>query len=449
MGRRPLEVEAPTAKLGRNIFAISAVSFFTDVSGEMIYPLVPLFLTTVLGASAGAVGVIEGLAESTAALLKLASGWISDHVARRKPLVVFGYALAGFVRPLIGLAQSVPQVAAIRITDRIGKGIRTSPRDALIADSVDPSIRGRAFGFHSASDNAGAVLGPLIGFAALHWAGVPLRTVFFLAAIPAVLAFVVVVGVVREVPRASAQRRAARSAGGKRSGGRFWAYLAVVLLFTLGNSTDAFLLLRAPQLGVPVALAPLLWALLNFVKSASGVPGGALSDRIGRKPLIVAGWAVYAAVYLLFGRATSAWQAWALFALYGIYFGLTEGVEKALVADLVPAARRGVAFGWYNLALGLGALPGVDHLRRHLGPRRFAGGVRVRRRDGRRRDDRDPLRRAVNSAAAPSHRLVARALPLANELFLGEHRLARMSPERDAPRRSRSREPRSRAGPPG
>jgi MFS family permease len=322
----------------------------------MIYPLVPLFLTTVLGASAGAVGVIEGVAESTAALLKLASGWISDHVAKRKPLVVFGYGLAGLVRPLIGLAQSVPQVAAIRITDRIGKGIRTSPRDALIADSVDSSIRGRAFGFHSASDNAGAVLGPLIGFAALRWAGVPLRTVFLLAAIPALLAFVVVIGVVRDVPRAKAPAKEhGRGAGGL--GGRFWAYLAVVLVFTLGNSTDAFLLLRAAQLGVPVVLAPLLWALLNFVKSASGVPGGALSDRIGRKPLIVAGWAVYAAVYLMFGRATSAWQAWALFALYGIYFGLTEGVEKALVADLVPAARRGAAFGWYNLALGLGALP--------------------------------------------------------------------------------------------
>ena len=170
VGRRPVAVEAKPAKLGRNILAISAVSFLTDISGEMIYPLVPLFLTTVLGASAGAVGVIEGLAESTAALLKLASGWISDHFAKRKPLVVFGYALAGFVRPLIGLAQSVTQVAAIRITDRVGKGIRTSPRDALIADSADPSIRGRAFGFHSASDNAGAVLGPLIGFAALTWA---------------------------------------------------------------------------------------------------------------------------------------------------------------------------------------------------------------------------------------------------------------------------------------
>ncbi len=355
MGRRPVAVEAKPAKLGRNILAISAVSFLTDISGEMIYPLVPLFLTTVLGASAGAVGVIEGLAESTAALLKLASGWISDHVAKRKPLVVFGYALAGFVRPLIGLAQSVSQVAAIRITDRVGKGIRTSPRDALIADSVDPSIRGRAYGFHSASDNAGAVLGPLIGFAALTWAGVPLRTVFLLSAIPAVLALIVAVAGIRDMPRAAAPT--ARDKGQGALGTRFWAYLAVVLLFTLGNSTDAFLLLRAAQLGVPVALAPLLWAMLNLVKTASGVPGGALSDRIGRKPLIVAGWAVYATVYLLFGRATSAWQAWALFALYGIYFGLTEGVEKALVADLVPAARRGAAFGWYNLALGLGALP--------------------------------------------------------------------------------------------
>lgn len=360
MGRRGHEVAssggAPAPRpLGRNVVALSAVSFFTDVSSEMIYPLIPVFLTTVLGASASAVGVVEGAAESTAALLKLASGWLSDRVKKRKPLVVAGYALASIARPLIGLAQSVFQVAAIRVTDRIGKGIRTAPRDALIADSVDPAVRGRAFGFHRAADHAGAVAGPLIAFAVLRWEGVPLRRVFLFAAIPAVIAMIVLVVAVRETPRPAAAAEPLKLERGL--GSRFWAFLGVVLLFTLGNSTDAFLLLRAAELGVPVALAPLLWAMLHVVKSLSSTPGGALSDRIGRKPLIVAGWFVYAAVYLLFGRATAAWQAWALFAAYGIYFGLTEGVEKALVADLVPAARRGAAFGWYNLALGLGALP--------------------------------------------------------------------------------------------
>lgn len=345
---------APRA-LGRNVIALSAVSFLTDVSSEMIYPLIPLFLTTVLGASASAVGIVEGAAESTAALLKLASGWLSDRVRARKPLVVVGYGLAALVRPLVGLSQSVGQVVAIRMTDRVGKGIRSSPRDALIADSVHESVRGRAFGFQQAWDNAGAVVGPLIAFAVLRWEGIPLRSVFLFAAIPGFIGVAVLVAAVRETPFTA--REPKREHSGAPMGGRFWAFIAVVLVFTLGNSTDAFLLLRAAQLGVPVALAPLLWALLNLVKSVSNTPAGALSDRVGRRPLIVAGWGLYAVVYLLFGRATHAWEAWALFAVYGVYFGLTEGVEKALVADLVPTARRGAAFGWYNLALGLAALP--------------------------------------------------------------------------------------------
>ena len=342
--------------LGRNVISLSAVSFFTDVSSEMIYPLIPTFLSVVLGASASAVGVVEGAAESTAALLKLFSGWLSDRARRRKPLVLAGYTLAGVVRPLIAFAHSVGQVVAIQMTDRVGKGIRSSPRDALIADSVDPSIRGRAFGVNRAADNAGAVVGPLIAFAVLHLEGVPLRRVFLLASIPALLALIVLAVGVRERAHAAPPPHAGVPLAGDMSA-RFWAFLGVVFLFTLGNSTDAFLLLRASQLGVPVAFAPLLWAMLNLVKSLSNVPGGALSDRVGRKPLIVAGWMLYAAVYLLFGRAHAAWEAWALFAIYGLYFGLTEGVEKALVADLVPAARRGAAFGWYNLALGIGALP--------------------------------------------------------------------------------------------
>ncbi|HEY0514018.1 MAG TPA: MFS transporter [Thermoanaerobaculia bacterium] len=345
------------SRLGRNVVALGAVSFLTDVATEMTYPLLPVFLATVLGASATYVGTIEGIAETTAALLKFASGWWSDRVSRRKPLVLAGYALASVVRPLIGLSRSPGQVLAIRVTDRVGKGIRTSPRDALIADSVAPAIRGRAFGFHNAADNLGAVVGPLLAFVFLRWEGLPLRTVFLLTAIPGALAVLALIFGVREVPRTAPPKKEGDVDLKMPLGGRFWAYLVVLLLFTLGNSTDAFLLLRAGQLGVATSLIPILWALLNLVKSVSNTPGGILSDRIGRKPLIAAGWLVYAAVYFLFGRAGQAWHAWALFAAYGIYFGLTEGVEKALVADLVPQERRGAAFGWYNLAIGIGALP--------------------------------------------------------------------------------------------
>jgi MFS family permease len=347
-------VEKP--RLGRNVVVLAAVSLLTDVASEMAYPLLPVFLSTVLGASAMSVGAIEGAAESTAALLRLASGWWSDRLRRRKPLVVLGYGLASAVRPLVGLARSTGQVLAIRVADRVGKGIRTSPRDALIADSVDPAIRGRAFGFHRSGDNLGAVFGPLLAFALLRWERVDLRSVFLLTAIPAALSVALLVFGLRERPR-RAPARAERLDLSMALPGRFWAYLGVVLLFTLGNSTDAFLLLRASQLGVATALVPILWALLNLVKALASTPGGVLSDRVGRKIPILAGWLLYAAVYLGFGRAHAQWQAWALFAVYGIFFGLTEGVEKALVADLVPAERRGAAFGFYNLAIGVAALP--------------------------------------------------------------------------------------------
>ena len=349
--------------LPRNVKALSVVSLLTDVSSDMIYPLLPIFLTTVLGASAAMIGTIEGFAESTAALLKLASGWWSDRV-RRKPLVLFGYGLAAIMRPLIGLATSASQVLAIRVSDRVGKGIRTSPRDALLADAADPAERGRAFGFHRSADNLGAVLGPLIAWLLLQHAGVAVRSVFLWSAIPGALAIIVLLVFVREKRVADSRGDAPISptlspttSDGQPLGGAFWKYLVVLLVFTLGGSTDAFLLLRASQLGVAAAMIPLLWAAHSLVKSATNTPGGMLSDKLGRKPLIVAGWIVYAIVYLLFGRATSAWQMWALFLAYGVYFGLTEGAEKALVTDLVPASKRGTAFGWYNFTVGLAALP--------------------------------------------------------------------------------------------
>lgn len=370
-----MSTDAPKPKLGRNILGLSAVSFFTDVSTEMIYPLLPVFLASVLGANASFIGAIEGVAETTASLLKLASGWWSDKVGSRKVLVVAGYGIASIVRPFTAAAQTASQVLMVRLTDRIGKGIRTSPRDALLADSAPEGARGRAFGFHAAADNAGAVVGPLLAFMFLKLQGVgsfegtrrlvphdeqALRNVFWLSSVPALVAMIVLIIVVRDVPKHREEAKKDSGSIEQVEGGltkRFWGYLIVVLLFTLGNSTDAFLLLRANQLGVPIALAPILWALLNLVKSATGTYGGGLSDRIGRKPLIVGGWILYSAVYFAFGWATAAWHAWILFAVYGIFYGMTEGTEKALVADIVPVRRRGSAFGWYNLAIGLGALP--------------------------------------------------------------------------------------------
>ncbi|MFI5310509.1 MAG: MFS transporter [Gemmatimonadales bacterium] len=346
--------------LSRNVRALAAVSLLSDAASEMIYPLLPVFLSGVLGASASVIGGIEGAAESTAAMLKLASGWWSDRVRRRKPLVVAGYVIGSAVRPLIGLAAAPWHVLVVRLSDRVGKGIRTSPRDALIADSTEPALRGRAFGFNRAGDNLGAVIGPLVAWVMLQWNAVPLRTVFFWAAVPGVLTVAVLVLFVKEQtataePRITTEER--RIGADTALGTSFWRYMLVLLVFTLGNSSDAFLLLRASQVGVPTAMVPILWAAFNLVKSVASTPGGTLSDRVGRRPLIVAGWLVYAAVYFVFGHATAQWQVWMLFLVYGLYFGLTEGVEKAMVADLVPAARRGTAFGWYNFTIGLAALP--------------------------------------------------------------------------------------------
>jgi MFS family permease len=338
------------------------VSLLTDLSGEMIYPLLPVFLATTLGASATMLGLIEGIAESTAGVLKYASGWWSDRSGKRKPLVVVGYTIASVARPLVAFAQSASHVLLIRFVDRVGKGIRTSPRDALIADSVDHNTRGVAYGFHRAADHAGAVVGPLIAFALLTWAALDIRTVFLLAAIPAALSVLVLVIAVHD-PLPRSEPPAAESIAGPlrsatvRMPAEFWRLLFVIFLFTLGCSTDAFLLLRASDLGVPIAQLPILWAMLHVVKSLSSTPGGALSDGHGRRPVLLSGWIIYALVYLGFAFATVTWHVWALFAVYGVFFGLTEGTEKALVADMVPPERRGAAFGAFNLAVSAAALP--------------------------------------------------------------------------------------------
>ncbi len=339
----------------QSVVALGWVSFLTDVSSEMIYPLLPTFLTKTLGAGPAALGLIEGVAETTASLTKVGSGIWSDRLRRRKPLVVAGYVIAAIARPLVAFAQLWSQVLAIRFADRVGKGIRTSPRDALLADLVPRERRGRAFGLQRAMDNAGALVGPLVAALLLKLA-LEERTVFLLAAVPGLAAVVVLLLAVPDVPRRTATRPAALGPPEPlpRS---FWRVIAVFALFTLGNSTDAFLLLRAEQSGVPVWQLPLLWSFFHGVKAVTGVPGGAIADRAGRVPAIAMGWLVYAAAYAGFAFVSGPVAVWGLFALYAFFFGLTEGSERAFVADLVPERLRGRAYGFFHAAIGVAALP--------------------------------------------------------------------------------------------
>ena len=351
--------------LGGNVLWLAIVSLLTDTASEMIYPLLPLFLVGTLGAGPAFLGLVEGVAESASSLLKLASGWASDRLRRRRPLVIAGYGIAAVVRPFIAFAAAPWHVLVIRFTDRVGKGVRTAPRDALLADSVPPAMRGRVFGFHRAADHAGAVIGPLLASALLLLLGGRLRPVFLIAAVPGLLAVLVLTLRVRETrapPAAPAPARepaAAEAASGGASGlgAPFVRYLCVLGLFTLGNATDAFLLLYANGLGVPATAVPLLWGVHHVSKMLWNVPGGALADRFGPRPAIVAGWAVYAATYAGFAFATEAWHAWALFVGYGLFYGLTEAPEKVLVAAFAPAHRRGAAFGAFHGTIGLTALP--------------------------------------------------------------------------------------------
>lgn len=356
-------------RLPRNVFAISLVSLLNDISSEIIYPLLPVFLSLTLGASPAIIGLIEGAAESLSSLLKLFAGYFSDRRGKRKVFVVLGYSLANVVRPLLAFATSWPQVFAIRLTDRVGKGIRSAPRDAMIADTVAVEERGLAFGFHRAMDHTGAMIGPLIGyllvglFAANRNAPTAgdFTRIFLLASIPALAAVLVVSFFVRETQRkrtpADLQAAAPARLSLRGFDSNFKRFLLIVALFTLSNSSDAFLLLRAQDAGVSISTILLLWAALHVSKVLSSIFGGDLSDRLGRKRLIVSGWILYAAVYAGFAFAASAVSVWTLFLIYGIYFGLVEGAEKALVADLVRPEQRGTAYGLYNLAFGITVLP--------------------------------------------------------------------------------------------
>jgi MFS family permease len=337
-----------------NVLILGLVSFLTDVSSEMIYPLLPLFVTSVLGAGPAFLGMIEGVAESTAAVLKLVSGIISDRTEGRKRLVLAGYSLSSLSRPLIAVANSPLAVLLIRFSDRIGKGIRTSPRDALIADSTEKSLWGKAFGFHRSLDHAGAIVGPLLATALLAWFVSDLRKVFWMASIPGLLAVILIAVKVRDIPRI---KPSGPSRAGLAPDKNIRGYLMILLIFTLGNSSDAFLLLRAGQMGVAPVRIPLLWTFFHVIKMLASMPFGMLSDKIGRRGVIITGWGVYAMAYAGFGLAANELHIWLLFALYGLFYGMTEGVEKAYLSDLVQPEERGSAFGWYNLAVGIGALP--------------------------------------------------------------------------------------------
>jgi MFS family permease len=340
---------------------LGLVSLLTDTATEMMIPLLPFFLTTTLGAGALALGWMEGLAEAVASVLKLAAGRWSDRTGRRRPLVIAGYGLASAVRPFVAAATSAWHVVAVRVLDRVGKGLRTSPRDALIAGSVAPDQRGAAFGLHRAMDHVGAVVGPLVatGFLLL-WPG-RLRTLFWLTAVPGAAAVLVAVLGVREVGAAipavdlaapPIADPADATLPAAAHGGGLPRLLFPLGLFTLGNASDLFLLLKAGATNSPLVTLPLLWMGLHVVKAATSVPGGRLSDRWERRRVIALGWVFYAAVYVGFAFATDRIAVWTLFVAYGVYHGLTEGAERAMVAELVPSARWGSGFGWYHLTLG-------------------------------------------------------------------------------------------------
>ena len=342
------------SSLPRTVVLLGFTSLFTDIGTEMIFPLLPVFLAEVLHAGPEYIGLVEGVAVTVASLLKLASGVVADIVPRRKPLVLFGYGLASAVRPLVALATRPWHVLAVRVTDRVGKGIRSSPRDALIADAAGARA-GRAFGFHQAMDNAGAVVGPLVATAVLAL-GFSMRQVFWIAVVPGTVA-TALVALIREAPAAPRARVLAKTSRPAALPPGLASFLAILALFSLSNSSDAFLLLRAHALGVSTAQIPILWSVLNASKVIWSWLGGGWADRVSHARLVAGGWLVYALVYVGLGVADADWQVWGLFVVYGVFYGLTEPVEKALVSELVPREQRGRAFGAFNFIEGIAALP--------------------------------------------------------------------------------------------
>ena len=352
--------------ISRNVFVLGVVSFFTDVASEMIVPIRSLFLYTLLLTPAPIIGLIEGLAEAASSLLKVASGVASDRTGARKPFILFGYSLSGLAKPFLALVSGWLPALLIIFGDRVGKGIRTSPRDALLADSTEPRYMGKAFGFHRSLDTLGAALGPLLTALILTLFNNDYRAVFAWTSIPGVLAVFVILIFLRERRRtvdggrSTAEDHSLSPQSSVLSpplGPRFWMFTAIASLFALGNSSDAFVFLRANSLGESLVGVALIYAAYNIVYALLATPLGALSDRWGRLPVLLSGYVAFGLVYAGWALATQSWNAWILFVLYGVYTAATEGVARAFVTDLVPVEARGTALGWFNGLTGLAILP--------------------------------------------------------------------------------------------
>jgi MFS family permease len=343
--------------LSKNVFFTGVVSFFMDVSSEMIYPLVPLFLANVLGVNKSMIGLIEGIAESTASLLKVFSGWLSDRIGQRKNLMLAGYAISTLSRPIIALAGAWQQVLASRFVDRLGKGIRTAPRDAIIAESTETSHLARAFSFHRSMDTMGAVAGPAIALMVLQLYNNNYQMVFWLSLIPGIIAVLVIVLFIKEKKRAPVVPVERPRLTLKHFDGKVKFFILIATLFALGNSSDVFLILRAEQIGIPTLLIPALYLMFNLVYSMSAIPAGIAADKYGMKRIILLGFVLFAGLYYGFAVARSSSAIWVLFALYGLFMGLTEGIQKAFLATIIPPDFKATAFGVFATAVGLATLP--------------------------------------------------------------------------------------------
>lgn len=343
--------------LNRNVFFAGVVSFFMDFSSEMVYPLVPLFLSSVLGVQMSVIGLIEGIAETTASLLKVFSGWLSDRLKHRKGLMVVGYGVSTLSRPLMATALNWVQVLSARFIDRFGKGIRNAPRDALIAESSQASYLGRAFGFHRAMDTLGAVAGPAVASVILALYAGHYRLVFWLSMIPGLLAVLTIVCFIREAGTSPVSRTAPPHLSWRSFGWQYKSFILTATLFSLGNSSDVFLILRSQHVGMPVAAIPLAYVVFNVVYGLGALPAGILSDRIGPKRIIFLSFLLFGVVYLGFALATGPGYVWLLFALYGVFMAMNEGVQKAFLATIIPSEYKATGFGLYHTMVGVAVLP--------------------------------------------------------------------------------------------
>jgi MFS family permease len=341
----------------RNVFFTGLVSFFMDISSEMIYPLVPLFLTSVLGVNKSVIGLIEGVAESTASLLKVFSGWFSDRIGRRKSLMVIGYGISVLSRPIIATANIWQQVFASRFTDRLGKGIRTAPRDAIIAESTEPTHLARAFSFHRSMDTMGAVVGPALAIFFLGIFNNDYRKIFWLSMAPGIVAVLLIIVFIREKKKFLPSHTIKPQLTLNHFSWKAKFFLIIATLFALGNSSDVFLILRAGQVGMPTLLIPAVYLFFNLVYSLSAIPAGIAADKFGRKRVILLGFVLFAVLYYGFAIAESSTAIWVLFGLYGLFMGLTEGIQKAFLAAIIPQDFKATAFGVYGTCVGMATLP--------------------------------------------------------------------------------------------